>query len=562
MRAPRAGTNPDPAGRQGSTRGGHRSSDRGHRSSDQGAAALLDFAVTQITMDRPLTETLPPVLGRLVTEFGLHAAIAFRPAGRRRTDRDWTDAADVLAAHPPGAAEPELLERIGRLPTGERAWGGLVVYSVPVAVALIGDGIGLDDGVQATAHAVAALVAAQLRENSELARMSSQTEWLDSLVATAIPGVLMNDERGLITHISKSFGTMFDVEKPDHLKGTPAISVIRQIRHVFADPAEFVARTTATIRSGQPSSGEQITAADGRTIECDYWPVHVGGRYLGGIWLLWDMSDRTEIDREREQQNLRLSELAENRNQFVAMVSHELRTPLTSIVSFSELIKGEAEGLTPDGQHFLEVIDRNAGRMLRIIDDLLLLSRLEAGGLPLDLALVHVPDLVHDAVRIASDPAARQDISVDARISGGPGPAIFADGRRLLQALDNLIGNAVKFSHRHGQVHVNASCDGQTWRIDVVDSGIGIPPEEAAMLFDRFVRASNARTAGLPGTGLGLSIVKTIVEMHRGRIVIDTTLNRGTTFSVFLPVARWPVERGPVERGPVERGPVTRGPVQ
>ena len=105
-----------------------------------------------------------------------------------------------------------------------------------------------------------------------------------------------------------------------------------------------------------------------------------------------------------------------------------------------------------------------------------------------------------------------------------------------MQVLDNLIANAVKFSHRNQRVHVKAAYDGRQWRIEVADSGIGIPAEEVGQLFSRFVRASNARTAGLPGTGLGLSIVKVLVEMHGGHVEVDSTLGQGSTFSVYLPV--------------------------
>jgi signal transduction histidine kinase len=107
-----------------------------------------------------------------------------------------------------------------------------------------------------------------------------------------------------------------------------------------------------------------------------------------------------------------------------------------------------------------------------------------------------------------------------------------------MQVLDNLIANAVKFSHRNGHVHVTATCHDRTWRIDVADSGIGIPPDEAGQLFSRFVRASNARTAGLPGTGLGLSIVRVLVEMHGGHVEVSSTLGRGSTFSVYLPAPK------------------------
>ena len=162
-----------------------------------------------------------------------------------------------------------------------------------------------------------------------------------------------------------------------------------------------------------------------------------------------------------------------------------------------------------------------------------MLDRLEAGALPLDLAPVSIADLAAEAVRSASAGAARQGVTVE--VTTGHGPDVPGDHRRLMQVLDNLIANAVKFSHRNQRVRVTAGYDGSHWRIDVTDTGIGIPPEEAGQLFSRFVRASNARTAGLPGTGLGLSIVKVLIEMHGGHVEVDSTLGRGSTFSVYLP---------------------------
>jgi signal transduction histidine kinase len=252
------------------------------------------------------------------------------------------------------------------------------------------------------------------------------------------------------------------------------------------------------------------------------------------------MSDRSQLEQQRletqrrlTEQNERLRRLDEARNQFLAIVSHELRTPLTSIVSFTELIRGEADRLTPEGVRFLDIIERNAERLHRLVGDLLMLDRLEAGALPLDLAPVSVEDLAAEAVRSASAAAAKQGITIDFR--AGTGPAVPGDQRRLMQVMDNLIANAVKFSHRNQRVRVTAEYDGRQWRVDVADRGIGIPAAEAGQLFSRFVRASNARTAGLPGTGLGLSIVKVLTEMHGGRVDVASTLGQGSTFSVYLP---------------------------
>jgi len=243
---------------------------------------------------------------------------------------------------------------------------------------------------------------------------------------------------------------------------------------------------------------------------------------------------RARSDPDRSRDGSSPADLDDRRSQFLAIVSHELRTPLTSIVSFSELLRGEATGLSPDGLRFLDIIERNADRLLRLIDDLLMLNRLESGALPLELEPVAVPELVSDAVRSAVPVAAKSGVTL--HLDAGEGPLARADPRRLLQVLDNLIGNAVKFSHVSGLVRVSAKYGRGSWRIDVSDTGIGIPADEAAKLFGAFVRGSNARIAGLPGTGLGLSIVKSLVEMHGGHVKVESVLDEGTTFSVFLPL--------------------------
>jgi signal transduction histidine kinase len=223
----------------------------------------------------------------------------------------------------------------------------------------------------------------------------------------------------------------------------------------------------------------------------------------------------------------------QQRAQFLAAVSHEMRTPLTSIISFSELLRSEATGLSPDGLRFLGIIERNADRLLRLIDDLLMLDRLEAGGLPLELTQVSLPDLAAEAVKTAAPTAAKSGVTL--HLDAGDGPPASADPRRLTQVLDNLIGNAVKFSHRDGLVRVRLRYLRGAWRMDVSDTGIGIPSDEAARLFGAFVRGTNALTAGLPGTGLGLAIVKSLVEMHGGHVKVESVLDQGSTFSVFLP---------------------------
>ena len=362
-----------------------------------------------------------------------------------------------------------------------------------------------------------------LRDPKELERshaeLAAQTERLDRLIATAVPGVLISDENELVTHVSHSFGALLRIGEPERLIGTPVAQVARRVMPMFAAPEAFFRRMTEVLAARTPVTAEELDVADGGVIEYQYWPVFVAGQYRGDIWLVRDVSERKAIEQQREQ--------------FLAIVSHELRTPLTAIVSFAELLRGQESGLTAEGLHFLDIIERNADRLVRLVGDMLLLDRFEAGALPLDLAPVSIPALAAEAVKNAMPAAAKRRIAV--HLDTSEGPLMQGDGRRLAQVFDNLIANAVKFSHLGGLIRVTAACDGRTWRIDVADTGIGIPPEDAARLFGPFVRASNARAAGVPGAGVGLAVVKVLVERHGGRVEVDSAPDEGSTFSVFLP---------------------------
>jgi PAS domain S-box-containing protein len=387
--------------------------------------------------------------------------------------------------------------------------------------------------------------------------LADQTERLNGLLANAIPGILVENEHGRITQVNQSFCDIFGIAGgPGQLVGTKSVRTAVRIRRLFADPDEFLRRAAALLAGRRPVAEQEIVTADGRTLECDFVSVFVDGGYRGNMWGVADVTHRQMQKEEREQmleaelaaraaaeqaqvtlaaQNVQLQELDKAKTQFLATMSHELRTPLTSIVSFTELILDDQDhALPPDTVDSLSVIQRNAERLLGLVGDLLLLSRLEAGGIPLDIAPVSVPDLIGEAIRSASAIAAERGITVE--VTAADGPPIQADQLRLGQVLDNLLANAIKFSRPAGQVLVRATHDGQMWRIDVTDDGIGIPADEIGQLFGRFVRASNARMAGLPGTGLGLSVVKAVTELHGGRVEVRSTEGHGTTLTVYLPI--------------------------
>lgn len=242
-----------------------------------------------------------------------------------------------------------------------------------------------------------------------------------------------------------------------------------------------------------------------------------------------------EALRTLQAQNERLLELDQMKQSFVSMVSHELRTPLTSIVGYLELMQeGEAGELTEDQAHFLEVMDRNATRLQRLVDDILTISRADSDRLTLTVEPVDVRQLVQRAVDSAGPVAKNKGVELVARVEEVL-PELAGDRRLLAQLLDNLVSNAVKFTQAGGSVTVGASGDGEEVVIDVVDTGPGIPADEVPRLFDRFFRASTA--ANVPGTGLGLAIAKVIVEAHGGSIGVESELGVGSTFRFVLPLA-------------------------
>jgi PAS domain S-box-containing protein len=388
--------------------------------------------------------------------------------------------------------------------------------------------------------------------------LADQTQRLNGLISAANSGIVFDDEHGLITQVNQSFCDLFGLTGgPGQLIGARTARVALRISGAFADPAGFLRAARSRLAARLPVTAEDIACADGRTLEWDYVPVFVDGEYRGSLWGVGDVTDRQLEAAQRErlleaelaarqaaeraqirlaEQNAHLQALDEEKTQFLATMSHELRTPLTSIVSFTELIlDDEQHELTPDTVSSLTVIQRNAERLLRLVGDLLLLNRLEAGAVPLDIAPVSVPELVGEVVRSGSATAAAGGIVLE--VSATDGPLIQADRLRLDQVLDNLLSNAIKFSRENGRIQVEASHDDQMWRIDVTDDGIGIPAHDLGQLFGRFVRATNARVAGLPGTGLGLSVVKAITELHGGRVAVRSVEGHGTTVSVYLPMS-------------------------
>jgi signal transduction histidine kinase len=230
---------------------------------------------------------------------------------------------------------------------------------------------------------------------------------------------------------------------------------------------------------------------------------------------------------------------SKHKSQFLANMSHELRTPLNAILGYTELILDNIYGDTSDKMHeVLERIQRNGRHLLGLINDVLDLSKIEAGQLTLALTDYSMKDVVQ-SVFSAVEPLAREK-RLTFKVEVAPNlPAGHGDERRLTQVLLNLVGNAIKFTDK-GEVAINASASNGSFTIAVRDSGMGIAAADQGKIFEEFQQADSSITRKKGGTGLGLSISKRIIELHGGRIWVESDVGSGSTFSFSLPVTVQP----------------------
>ncbi|MGH3009995.1 MAG: sensor histidine kinase [Gaiellaceae bacterium] len=242
------------------------------------------------------------------------------------------------------------------------------------------------------------------------------------------------------------------------------------------------------------------------------------------------------------EQNERLREADQLKDEFVSLVSHDLRTPLTSVIGYTELALDDGGGTDTERRNYLEIVSRNAQRLLRLVDDLLFIARLQAGrGLELQTGPLDVATIAQQTV-LEGQPRAH-DRGIELRYTGADAAPAIADRGRVFQLLDNLVGNAIKFTPAGGLVEVAAESASDSVTLEVRDTGIGLDPTDAEHLFERFFRTERATSAQIPGTGLGLFIAQAITIAHGGQISARSRDGGGTIFRVELPVETRPTPR-------------------
>lgn len=231
----------------------------------------------------------------------------------------------------------------------------------------------------------------------------------------------------------------------------------------------------------------------------------------------------------------RLRHLETVRRDFVANVSHELRTPITSINLLVETLQSGGMEDPEAAAHFLQRIEVETLSMMRLVEELLELSRLESGRLALNVAPTDVPAVMRRVVERLQPAARDHELEVHLNFQEGL-PPVLADADRLEQVLINLVHNAIKFTPPKGSVHLRAWRQGPGIQLEVADTGVGMDPSEASRVFERFYKVDKGRNRAA-GTGLGLAVARHIIELHGGHLQVVSEPGRGSRFSFGLPVA-------------------------
>ncbi len=351
-----------------------------------------------------------------------------------------------------------------------------------------------------------------------------------AILEAVADGVLVTDPNNTITFLNSSTERIMSLQGSE-LEGQSLESFVGLFGKSANTWMQTIHSWSEDPSSHQPGDtyAEQLTLETGRVVLVHLAPVIWRNEFLGTVSIFRDITHEVEVDRLK--------------SEFVATVSHELRTPMTSIKGYVDiLLMGAAGALNENQTHFLDIVRSNTDRLSVLVNDLLDISRIEAGRVQLSLQAIDMrevaEDVIADVLRRAQEENKPMELTYDAP---NELPRVTGDLERVRQILGNLVDNAYHYTPENGRILIHmAPVDSRTVQIDVQDSGIGIDSVDSDRIFERFFRGEHPMVLATPGTGLGLAIVKQLVTMHKGRIWMKSKgiPGEGSTFSFTLPIYR------------------------
>jgi PAS domain S-box-containing protein len=386
-------------------------------------------------------------------------------------------------------------------------------------------------------------------------RLRDQHFYTRSLIESNIDALMTTDPRGIITDVNKQTEALTGCTR-DELIGAP-------FRNYFTDADRAEAGINRVLAEGKVTNYELTARArDGKLTVVSYnaTTFHDRDRRLQGVFAAArDVTELKRYERTLQQKNVELEDASRMKSEFLANMSHELRTPLNAIIGFSEVLRDGLVGAMSEKQRsFTGDILRSGQHLLSLINDILDLSKVEAGKMLLDLDAVEVSSLFVNSLTIVREKAAARRIRLVLEAETGLG-SMLVDARKVKQIVYNLLSNAVKFTGDGGLVTLRAAkversrvgqLDGKPGRsfppsdnafadfleISVTDSGIGIAAEDLAHLFKPFSQVDSGLARKFEGTGLGLAMVKLLADLHGGSVAVESEVGAGSRFTVWLPL--------------------------
>lgn len=359
---------------------------------------------------------------------------------------------------------------------------------------------------------------------AEIGALTEQRDELGAILRSMTEAVVVTGARGEVILLNGQARKTFALSADANYQGRDFVELCRDPRL-----QEFVASSTGSANGEITATEVRIQNPSPRYLAVSVAPVKRGSG--SGIAWLFVFHDITQL---KTYETMRAD--------FIANLTHEIRTPLSALYGYAETLEHGVEDRETE-KRFLGIIERQAKRLARLVDDLLSLSNLERGLTPLKLEEIAARSILEDAAELMREQAERGGINLQID-SPGELPAIRADRDKMHQVLLNLIDNAIKYTPRGGRVTLQArlgshqsASGGPTIEMIVADTGEGIPAPDIPRLTERFYRVDRARSRELGGTGLGLAIVKHIAQLHHGTLSIESKVGEGTTVTVSLPVS-------------------------
>ncbi|MGQ9524331.1 MAG: sensor histidine kinase [Armatimonadota bacterium] len=347
-----------------------------------------------------------------------------------------------------------------------------------------------------------------------IAELAVEKERSSAVLQGMAEGIVAVSRQGQVLLVNRAAEVMFGIPA-EYTVGKPAASL--------PNVREFWPLFQQCLQTGKPLNVQfDVRGRGSKVLSVHVYPLRALIPEEAGAMAVF--RDLTELRRTEE-----------SRRRFLADVSHEMRTPVAGIKGTAEVLKSGAADDPTARDRFLSALVREADRLSSLLDNLLELERIDAGQLSLRLEPVHLRSLAEEVAEDLGHRASEKNLVLTVDVPDHL--YISADVAKIERVLLNLLDNAIKYTEQGGRVSVSAQPEGNRVRISVVDTGIGIPPEDLPHVFDRFYRVDKARSRRMGGSGLGLAIVREIVEAHGGSVSVESKLGLGSVFSVELPAA-------------------------